>query len=72
MMPIERDKGGVMAGRLPVADPAAEAVRLGLDPSLLESDAEVRGLVRGMLFDLPMAGLLWFTVVQAVRWVVGW
>ena len=61
-----------MAGRLPVADPVAEAVRLGLDPSLLEPDAEVRGLVRGMLFDLPLSGLLWFTVVLAVRWVVGW
>ncbi len=61
-----------MAARLPVADPAAEAVRLGLDPSLLESDAEVRGLVRGMLVDLPLASLLWFTIVQAVRWVMGW
>jgi len=69
---MEWDKESTMAGRLPVADPAAEAVRLGLDPSLLESDAEVRGLVRGMLFDLPMSGLLWFTIVLAVRWVVGW
>ncbi len=72
MVPIERDKEGAMAGRRPVADPAAEAVRLGLDPSLLEPDAEVRGLVRRMLVDLPVAGLLWFTVVQTVRWVVGW
>ena len=61
-----------MAVRLPHGDPAVEAVRLGLDPSVLVPDAEVRGLVRGMLFGVPMSGLLWFTIIQAVRWAVGW
>ena len=68
----ERETEGAMAVRLPVADPAAEAIRLGFNPSVLEPDAEVRRLVRGMFFGLPMSGLLWFIIVQVVRWVVGW
>ena len=60
-----------MAVRFPVADRAAEASRLGVDPSVLEPDAEVRRLARGMIFGLPLSGLLWVTIVQAVRWVVG-